>query len=254
MTLPIPRFHGAYGLLAAALIPGIALAKDGRYACLLAGAILCGYVALGCLESGAVAPAARRHLAFWIALYGALAIGLFAAALPRLDLSGIVLPAGAGLALLLGRRFPPHPRLDRPIPREVLGMAALGLALPALLLASGVPLRKAAALYTAYAGFFGYRLSLVRGFLAGRAQHAPVVRHPKAAAAMALVLFAIALGLGLDPRTLVVLVLLLALGSLGFARDRRAERSVRAVGIEELAVALGFAIAVAVLGHRTTGT
>lgn len=251
---PLPRFHGAWGLLGAALVPGLVLAPDWRGVAPLAGAIVLGFAAFGSLERGAVSPRARRHLPAWVAAY--LAAGLillwFARACVLARPTSFLFPALAGAFLAALRLVPPLPILRRPAAREALGMGLLGLALPALLIAGGAAPRPAAALYMLYAGFFAIRLAFVRAHLAGRAAHAVRFTAPLvASAAVAVAWSAAILGLRLDPWLVAALLPVLAAGFLRLARDRRAERAIRTLGLEELASVAAFAAIVSLLGGRT---
>ncbi len=250
---PLPRFHGAWGLLGAALVPGLVLAPDSRGVAPLAGAIVLGFAALGSLERGAVSPRARRHLPAWVAAYLLASLILLWFARTRvLGQQALLWPVLVGAILAALRIVPPLPILRRPAAREALGMGLLGLALPALLIAGGAAPRPAAALYMLYAGFFAIRLAFVRAHLAGRAAHAVRFTAPLAASAAAAVAWGAAiLGLGLDPWLVAALLPVLAAGFLRLARDRRAERAIRTLGFEELASVAAFAAIVSLLGGRT---
>jgi hypothetical protein len=251
---PLPRFHGAWGLLGAALVPGLVLAPDGLRVVPLAAAILLGFAALGSLERGAVSPRARRHLPAWVAAYllASLILLWFARASVLARPASFLLPALAGALLATLRLVPPLPILRRPAAREALGMGLLGLALPALLITGGAAPRPAAALYLLYAGFFAIRLAFVRAHIAGRATRAVQFTAPLAASAAAAVAWAVAiLGLGLDPWLVAALLPVLGTGFLRLARDRRAERAIRTLGLEELASVAAFAAIVSLLGGRT---
>ncbi len=252
MTIPLPRFHGAWGLLGAALGPGFALAPATPTRLPLAGAILFAFLALGCLEPGSVTRQVRRTLPFWIAGYGLAGFALLALSLGHLALPDLVFPVAAGGVLALARLLPPFKLLGRPASREVLGMGLLGLSLPTLLLAGGVAERPAVALYLLYIGFFGVRLALVRTHIAGRAARAVSPALPLAATAFAFGLWGIAIvALGLDPRLVAALLPILAIGFLRLVRDHRAERALRTIGLEELASVIAFAVVVILLGGRT---
>jgi hypothetical protein len=250
---PLPRFHGAWGLLGAALVPGLVLAPDQRGVLPLAGAILLGFMALGSLERGGVSPRARRHLPAWVTAYALASVILFGLALPRvLARTSFLFPALAGALLAALRLLPPLRILRRPAAREALGMGLLGLALPALLIAGGAPARPAAALYLLYTGFFGIRLAFVRAHLAGRAAHAVSLQVPLATSGAAAFEWAIAIiAFGLDAWLIATLIPILLFGFIRLARDRHAERAIRTLGLEELASVAAFAAVVILLGGRT---
>ena len=251
---PLPRFHGAWGLLGAALVPGLVLAPDDWSGVLpLAGAIVLGFAAFGSLERGAVSPRARRHLPAWVAAYLLASLILLWFARARvLGQPALLWPVLVGAILAALRLAPPLPILRRPAAREALGMGLLGLALPVLAIAGGAPARPAAALYLLYTGFFAIRLAFVRAHLAGRAAHSVSFAAPLAAgAAAALAWVGAILSLGLDPWLVAAMCPVLAVGLLRLARDRRAERAIRTLGLEELASVAAFALIVSLLGGRT---
>jgi len=248
---PLPRFHGTWGLLGAALVPGCA----GTH-----GAALERTEREEAEEDGAgERPDAARirgedeHLPAWVAAYALASMILLWFARGRvLSRPALLWPAVVGAMLAALRLAPPLPVLRRPAAREALGMGLLGLALPALLIAGGAPARPAAALYLLYAGFFAIRLAFVRAHLAGRAAHAVKLTAPLAASAAAAVAWAVAiLGLGLDPWLVAALLPVLGAGFLRLGRDRRAERAIRTLGLEELASVAAFTLIVIVLGTRT---
>jgi hypothetical protein len=252
---PLPRFHGAWALLGAALVPGLALSTPGADEWALAGSILFAFLGFGCLEPGSVAGGARGSLRAWVWIYAAASLLLFALAARRLPLASLVPPALAGAAIGAVRLRPPSPALGRPMAREVLGMALLGLSLPVLLLSGGVPLPAAAALYLLYLGFFGLRLAFVRALIGGKPKRAVSLRYPTQAAIVAALLWGMAfLLLGLDPRVLLVVLPILVVGLIRLLGDPRAERSVRSVGIEELLSAIAFVVGLIALGSRLPGS
>jgi hypothetical protein len=73
---------------------------------------------------------------------------------------------------------------------------------------------------------------------------------PLAASAAAALEWTIALALGLDWRLLCALLPVLLCGFVRLHRDRRAERAIRILGLEELASVAAFTLIVILLGGR----
>jgi hypothetical protein len=94
----------------------------------------------------------------------------------------------------------------------------------------------------------------VRAHIAGRAARAVSLAAPLALTAAAAAEWAIAiLVLGLDPWLVAALAPILLVGFIRLAEDRRAERAIRTLGLEELTSVAAFVLVVILAGKRTLG-
>jgi len=245
---PLPREHGAWVMLLMPLWFGSVLAG----ARLSAAWLLPPAVVLVFLAYYAIVPWARRRL-FWASLYFVVATALFAAVViftPTVNRNWILFVCG--IAVLCGAAFTAASgaRAGRLIGVELMGMLAMSLSAPMMVLAARIPadmrLAGAPALAFAYSASTLFYVRAYRSLGRGRvvAVVGCIVAHFVILGGIAL----LCLAGWLSPWAMAAFVPVLARTAWGLARP---PRNLRAVGMREIWVALSFSLlaAVAVAAH-----